>query len=50
MTEAGGLDQQAIRPGLAQQTAEADLEGCATHAAQAAARDLGQADAVLVTG
>ncbi|MNE44572.1 hypothetical protein D3C80_1388040 [compost metagenome] len=50
MAEAGRLDQQAVRARLAQQAAEADLEGRAVDAAQAAAGHLAEGDAVGVGG
>ncbi|MNF61416.1 hypothetical protein D3C84_430610 [compost metagenome] len=48
VAQAGRLDQQTVRPGLAQQPAQADLEGYAVDAAQAATGHLAHGHAVGV--
>ncbi|MCY1409454.1 hypothetical protein D9M71_248050 [compost metagenome] len=48
MAETGGLDEQPVRPRLAQQTRQADLERHPIDAAQAAAGDFTQGDAIGV--
>ncbi|MCY1462001.1 hypothetical protein D9M71_797240 [compost metagenome] len=46
MTETGGLDEQPVRPRFAQQTRQANLERHAIDAAQAAAGNFTEGDAI----
>ncbi|MNJ71367.1 hypothetical protein D3C77_679050 [compost metagenome] len=49
MTQPGRLDEQPVRAGFAQQSAQAHLERHAIDAAQAATFDFADGDAVFVT-